>query len=136
VTACLCRRSLFPRFSIEYLSWRSGYLVFHDVPLAEAVAEFNRYNVRKIEIDDSAVAAIKVSGKFRSTNFEAFVRLLEDGFPVRAQTTDDQIILTSANTGVHLCKHCLTPGTVRAGRVLSRSAANEGNPKLSTHLRE
>jgi transmembrane sensor len=64
------------------------------VPLAEAVAEFNRYNVRKIKIDDSAVASIKVSGRFRSTNFEAFVRLLEDGFAIRAQTTGDQIVLS------------------------------------------
>jgi transmembrane sensor len=83
-----------PEVIEEYLSWRGGYLVFHDAPLAEAVAEFNRYNVRKIEIDDTAVAAIKVSGKFRSTNFEAFVRLLEDGFAIHARTTDDQIILT------------------------------------------
>jgi transmembrane sensor len=83
-----------PEVIEEYLSWRSGYLVFHDVPLAEAVAEFNRYNVRQIEIDDSAVAAIKVSGKFRSTNFEAFVRLLEDGLAIHAHTTDDQIILS------------------------------------------
>jgi transmembrane sensor len=78
----------------EDLSWRNGYLIFHDVPLAEAVAEFNRYNVRKIKIDDSAVASIKVSGRFRSTNFEAFVRLLEDGFAIRAQTTGDQIVLS------------------------------------------
>jgi transmembrane sensor len=83
-----------PEVIEEYLSWRSGYLIFHDVPLAAAVAQFNRYNTRKIQIDDSAVASIKVSGKFRSTNFEAFVRLLEDGFAIRAQTTDDQIILT------------------------------------------
>jgi len=83
-----------PEVIDDYLSWRTGYLVFHDVPLAEAVAEFNRYNTRKIEIDDAAVASIKVSGKFRSTNFEAFVRLLEDGFAIRAHTTDDQIILT------------------------------------------
>jgi transmembrane sensor len=83
-----------PEVIEEYLSWRSGYLVFHDVPLAEAVAEFNRYNVRQIEIDDSAVAAIKVSGKFRSTNFEAFVRLLEDGLAIHAHSTDDQIILS------------------------------------------
>jgi transmembrane sensor len=83
-----------PEVIEEYLSWRSGYLVFHDVPLAEAVAESNRYNVRQIEIDDSAVAAIKVSGKFRSTNFEAFVRLLEDGLAIHAHSTDDQIILS------------------------------------------
>lgn len=77
-----------------YLSWRTGYLIFRDTPLADAVAEFNRYNARKIVIRDPVVAAIRVSGKFRSTQFEAFVRILEDGFPVRARRVDDQIVLT------------------------------------------
>jgi transmembrane sensor len=81
------------------LSWRTGYLIFRDLALADAVAEFNRYNARKIVIDDQAVARIRISGKFRSTQFEAFVRLLEDGFPVHAQNTDDRVLLTgSRNT--------------------------------------
>src|SRR5581483_5979713 len=33
------------------LSWRSGVLRFRQITLAAAVAEFNRYNVRKIVID-------------------------------------------------------------------------------------
>lgn len=77
------------------LSWRTGYLIFRDMVLADAVAEFNRYNTRKIFIDDPNVAAIRVSGKFRSTQFEAFVRLLEEGFPVRAQNVDGRIVLNS-----------------------------------------
>ncbi len=36
----------------DYLSWRSGYLTFRDIPLADAVAEFNRYNEQKIFIQD------------------------------------------------------------------------------------
>jgi transmembrane sensor len=76
------------------LSWRTGYLIFRNAPLADAVAEFNRYNLRKIDINDPAVGAIRVSGKFRSTQFEAFVRLLEAGFPVRAQSVDDRIVLS------------------------------------------
>lgn len=78
------------------LSWRTGYLIFRDVALADAVAEFNRYTDRKIVIDDPAVATIRLSGKFRSTQFDAFVRLLEQGFPVRAERTDDRIVLGSS----------------------------------------
>jgi transmembrane sensor len=78
----------------DYLSWRSGYLVFRDTAVADAVAEFNRYNVHKIVIQDHQVATIKLSGKFRSTNFEAFARLLEDGFPINARHVDQQIVLT------------------------------------------
>jgi transmembrane sensor len=79
----------------ESLSWRSGYLILHENTLREAVAEFNRYNSRKIVIEDSAVGDIRLSGKFRTTEYEAFVRLLEAGFPIQAQSLDHQIILTS-----------------------------------------
>lgn len=78
----------------NYLSWRTGYLIFRDMALADAIAEFNRYNTRKIVIEDSAVAAIRLSGKFRATQFEAFVRLLEEGFPVRARRVGGEIALT------------------------------------------
>lgn len=77
----------------EYLSWRSGVLVFRDSTLADAIAEFNRYNTRKIAIDDAAVAEMRIAGNFRSTNIEAFVRLLEQGYPLRVEQHEDRIVL-------------------------------------------
>jgi transmembrane sensor len=79
----------------QQLSWRTGVLMFRDQSLGQAAAEFNRYNVRKIVIRDPTVAALKIEGNFRATNAEAFVRLLESGFPVRAETQADQIILVA-----------------------------------------
>jgi transmembrane sensor len=79
----------------EQLSWRTGVLMFRNQSLQEAIVEFNRYNVRKIVIQDPAVASLKIEGNFRATNVEAFVRLLESGFPVRAQAEPDQIVLTA-----------------------------------------
>lgn len=79
----------------QYLSWRSGYLAFHDTTLADAAAEFNRYNRRRIVMGDSTVAAMRVGGNFRWSNTDAFVRLLEQGFPVRAEHRDDSIVLRS-----------------------------------------
>jgi transmembrane sensor len=79
----------------EQLSWRAGVLMFRNQSLAEAAAEFNRYNLQKIVIRDPAVAALKIEGNFRATNVEAFVRLLESGFPVRAETQADQIVLAT-----------------------------------------
>jgi transmembrane sensor len=76
-----------------HLSWRTGVLMFRDETLADAVAEFNRYNMRKIIITDPAVAGLKIEGNFRANNVEAFVRLLESGFPVRATAEEDQIVL-------------------------------------------
>jgi transmembrane sensor len=76
----------------EQLSWRMGWLMFRNQGLADAIAEFNRYNVRKIVIQDPAIASLKIEGNFRATNVEAFVRLLESGFPVRAEVRADQIL--------------------------------------------
>ncbi|GAA0888027.1 FecR family protein [Rhodanobacter soli] len=78
----------------EYLSWRSGFVSFHDTPLATAAAEFNRYNTRKIVIGDANVGAMRVGGNFRWSNTDAFVRLLAQGFPIRARQQGGNIVLT------------------------------------------
>lgn len=79
----------------DALSWRSGVLTFKETMLTDAVAEFNRYNTRKIVLEDSAIASIRLSGKFQSTHLDAFIRLLEDVFPVDAERVDDRIVLRS-----------------------------------------
>ena len=77
----------------EALSWRSGFVVFHDTPLNEAVQELNRYNTRRIVIEDPRIATTRISGNFRAANGDAFARLLEDGFDIRAEFSDTQILL-------------------------------------------
>jgi transmembrane sensor len=75
------------------LSWRSGYIALRDTPLAEAVAEFNRYNEKQIVIADPELADLRVGGNVRTTNVVAFVHVLERGFPVRATDLGDRIVL-------------------------------------------
>jgi transmembrane sensor len=77
-----------------YVSWRSGYIALRDTELADAVAEFNRYNTKQLVIADPAIAEIRVGGNLRATNVEAFVRVLEEGFPVRAEDQGNRIVLT------------------------------------------
>lgn len=79
----------------ENLTWLKGILTFRETTLSDAVAEFNRYNTRKIAIHDPAVAGLRVAGSFRSTNVEAFVRLLEQGYPIRAEQESGEIVLKS-----------------------------------------
>lgn len=78
----------------EFLSWRSGFVSFHDTPLAIAATEFNRYNARKIVIGDASVGAMRVGGNFRWSNTDAFVRLLAQGFPIKVRQQGDEIVLT------------------------------------------
>jgi transmembrane sensor len=77
------------------LSWRSGYLVFEDTTLADVVAEFNRYNEHTTRIGDPGVAGIRISGKFRSSNFESFARLLQESHGIVARRNGDTIVLTA-----------------------------------------
>jgi transmembrane sensor len=79
---------------VQYLSWREGYVVFHGTPLADAVREFNRYNARKIVLADPSLADLKVGGNFRLDNSGAFVRLVQEVFPVHAEGHGGQIVLS------------------------------------------
>jgi transmembrane sensor len=77
----------------DLMSWRRGILVFHDATLSDAAAEFNRYNAHKIRIADPRIGELRIAGSFRSTNADAFVRLLERGYPLRADVNGDEIVL-------------------------------------------
>lgn len=79
----------------QSLSWRTGQLVFRDTPMSEVVAEFNRYNARKLVIEDAAVEGLHVGGIFRATQLDAFVSLVQQGFPVQARAEEGRIVLTS-----------------------------------------
>jgi transmembrane sensor len=75
------------------VEWRGGRLYFDDTPLSVAAEEFNRYNTRKLVMGDADVAALRIGGNFRWSNPEGFVRLLEQGFGVRAETRGTLIVL-------------------------------------------
>lgn len=88
-------RSMSPVDADHLLEWRDGLLSFRDTPLAEAAAEFNRYNMRKLVVGDAGAGALRIGGSFRWDNLDGFVRLLEAGFPVRVETDGDRIVLRS-----------------------------------------
>jgi transmembrane sensor len=77
----------------QELSWRAGFLTFENTTLADAVSEFNRYSTRHIVISDPSIAAIRLTGRFESAKYEAFIRLLEDGFSIRTERDGDRIVL-------------------------------------------
>lgn len=61
----------------ETAAWRTGRLVFDDLSLADAVAEFNRYRHARIALADPSLAEIRVSGAFRSGDPSGFIEALQ-----------------------------------------------------------
>ena len=80
----------------ERLSWRLPRLDFSETSIAEAIALFNRNNPVQLRTVDGAVAAMRVTGVFRSDNVEGFVRALQSSLGIQAERRDGEILLRSA----------------------------------------
>jgi transmembrane sensor len=78
------------------LLWRPQLLDFTGAPLPQIVAEFNRHNAVELVIADPALANTRITALMRSDNIEGFVRLLERGFDIHAERSDNRIILRKA----------------------------------------
>lgn len=66
-------------------AWRRGEVMFDDVPLAEAVTEFNRYGEVHVRLADNALGDYRVSGVFSTRNPAEFADAIAQlhGFGVR-----------------------------------------------------
>ena len=80
----------------DRLTWRDGRLVFAATSLAEVADEFNRYNHQQLVISDPAIAAIRISGTFKASNVEAFVRLLKEAYGLKVESAADGTLKISA----------------------------------------
>jgi transmembrane sensor len=79
-------------------SWREGQIIFDDDTLATAVAEVNRYSVKKIVLTDPRLASLRVSGVFIAGHSDSFVETVTGNFPIKVTSNSDgQLILTSTN---------------------------------------
>jgi len=78
------------------LSWQERRLEFSDATLAEIVAEFNRYNTRRLVVQDSALASMRFGGSFQSNDPARFVRMLTDNFPVKVVENEGERVLRLA----------------------------------------
>lgn len=78
----------------DQLGWRRGVIVFKHTTLADAAAEFNRYNPNRIMLGSGAVAALKIDGTFPSDDPDAFVEITQDILHLRVEKRGQNIVLT------------------------------------------
>lgn len=77
------------------LAWRYGAIVLDGETLGEAVAEFNRYNLRKMEVADPGIAGLKLGGYFQASDLNSFVQALRSSFGVNVAEGGDQTLYLS-----------------------------------------
>jgi transmembrane sensor len=63
--------------------WRQGRLAYDDAPLAEVVADLNRYSRRPLTIDSASTGRLKVTAAFDVAQADRFVAELPRVLPVR-----------------------------------------------------
>ena len=84
-----------PERVTDSLAWRQGTLKFDQQSLAEVAGEFNRYNRRRIIVADQSAASLRISGSFRSSDIDAFARLLHDAYDLQVTSDSNEIRISS-----------------------------------------
>lgn len=67
----------------QALAWRRGVVAFRNTPLAEAVAEINRYRPGQVLLMNSALAQRRLSGHFRISALDEAIVQIEQVFGAR-----------------------------------------------------
>lgn len=81
-------------------AWRQQRLVFDDTPLPDVAEEFNRYNHRRLVIEDGGLQTFRVSGSFSSTDPSLLLRFLRAQPGILVDETGDEIRISRREAGV------------------------------------
>jgi transmembrane sensor len=84
-------------------AWQRGQVTLDNTPLADAVADMNRYSTTRLIIEDARIAAIPIDGVFRVGDSEDFAQAVARNYNLELRVSSHAIVL------------------VRAGAVLNRA---------------
>jgi len=85
----------------EAEGWLHRKIVFQGRPLGDVIEEFNRYARVPVEIDDTTLRALRVSGSFDAYDTETFLGFLEslDGVALQKTATSVRVVRVSPPKG-------------------------------------
>lgn len=80
----------------DAMAWRQGRLVLDGTPLAQAIAQMQRYRSAPIVLADSHAAQLRISGQFDLDRIDQLLDLLPRLAPVQVRREDDgQVVISS-----------------------------------------
>jgi transmembrane sensor len=74
-------------------AWQEGVIELDGDTLEQAIAEFNRYRRAPIVLGDNRLAALRVGGRFGTSDSQQFIDAVQQSFPIRMVANDDGSIL-------------------------------------------
>lgn len=94
------KRVLSPEDLAEAVAWRTGTVYFENRPLAEVVAELNRYSTEQLILEDDGLRALPVGGTFQAgpKGGAALLRMLEQNFDIRVRRQGTRTYLQSSSS--------------------------------------
>jgi len=81
-------------------AWQRGQVAFDNTPLADAVAEMNRYSAVRVVVEDPSAATIRVSGIFRAGDSANFAQAVAKSYRLEVRDQADEVILAGAGVQV------------------------------------
>lgn len=78
------------------MAWRDGRLVLASTPLAEAIAEMNRYTRTPVVLEDPGAASKHITGTFRVAKSEDFARSVAAIYQLRVEKRSNSYVLLPA----------------------------------------
>jgi transmembrane sensor len=75
--------------TVALSAWRSGWLVFENTPLGDALAAVNSYRAQPILTTNTRIDAMRLSGRFRTNDSEGLVAALPTILPLSTTTRPD-----------------------------------------------
>ncbi|MEO9454663.1 FecR family protein, partial [Chromobacterium phragmitis] len=79
--------------------WRTGRLAFSNRPLAEVLAEFERYGPTGLRLARPALGRLRLSGSFASHDAAAFARALPGVLPVALRRVGETMVIEARAPG-------------------------------------
>jgi transmembrane sensor len=76
-------------------AWQRGFLIFHDVPLGEVIAEINRYRRGRIILANSALGRRLVNARFRLDKIDDVVTKVTNAFGATATSLPGGLVIVS-----------------------------------------
>lgn len=82
----------------QAVAWRRGQVVLDDTPLANAVAEMNRYNPQRLVIEQPEAAGLLVNGLFQAGDSSSFAHAVAQTHGLQVTERSAEIVLSGIPT--------------------------------------